>query len=131
MDSDYLAYPWNEQLWNDVFTNEDSRYFLCSVIEKEELLGFSLFEINKWSQQAHLLKIVICPEARGSGIASKLFLFCRDRIKESGMEEIYLEVDASNKRAVSFYKKNHFTVLCVKKSFYSDGADAQAMLLSL
>lgn len=131
IDSKHLAYPWKKELWQDVFINKDSKFLLCSALQEGELVGFSLFELNKWSLQAHLLKIVTSPEVRGSGLASKLFLFCKDHIAEAGMREIYLEVEAGNTRAISFYRKNLFLTLCVKGGYYSDGADAQAMLLSL
>ncbi len=131
IDSKHLAYPWKKELWHDVFINQDSRFLLCAALQGGRLAGFSLFELNNWSLQAHLLKIVICPEVRGSGLASRLFLFCKDHIVETGMKEIYLEVEAGNTRAISFYRKNLFLTLCVKSGYYSDGADAQAMLLSL
>ncbi|MCO4754609.1 MAG: GNAT family N-acetyltransferase [Bacteriovoracaceae bacterium] len=131
IDEKHLDYSWTRAQWKSLFNGDSDRYLLMGAFNEDELAGFSLFELNPWSAQAHLLKIVIRPELRGSGAASQLFHLSRKSLNKKSMCEIFLEVGARNDRAVGFYRKQGFLQLCVKKSFYSDGTDALAMLLSL
>lgn len=78
-----------------------------------------------------MIKIGLKPETRGSGAATALLDEAKTWLKENRFKEIFLEVSARNERAVGFYRKSGFIELCVKKQFYSDGADALAMLLTL
>lgn len=93
--------------------------------------GFILFQLNPWEGQAHLLKIGLNARMRGTGAAVELFEKARFFLASEKYKEIFLEVAASNHRAIGFYLKCGFLRLCVKKAFYSNGDDAAAMLLRL
>lgn len=131
LDGQCMAYSWSKAQWDDFLRKNEDQTLLLLVKDEENLIGFALFHLNRWSLQAHLLKICLLDSYRGSGAAPALLKQCCELLKTMGYEEIYLEVSVLNPRAIGFYEKCGFAQLCVKKGFYSDGADAMAMLLSL
>ena len=60
-----------------------------------------------------ILAIATVEEYRNKGIAQKLL----DKIK---IKDIFLEVRESNQVAISFYKKNKFKEISVRKNYYSE-----------
>ena len=60
-----------------------------------------------------ILAIVTIEEYRNKGIAQELL----DKIKT---KDIFLEVRESNQVAISFYKKNKFKEISVRKNYYSE-----------
>lgn len=133
IDEQCIFPKWSSQQWSSFLESHDTSRKLLIVSESElgQLSGFSLFELNEWSEQAHLLKIAILPEFRGSTLAMELWSECCTVLRNMGKSEIFLEVSVQNQRARGFYKKLGFKKLCVKKGFYSDNSDALAMILSL
>ena len=60
-----------------------------------------------------ILAIATVEEYRNKGIAQELL----DKIK---IKDIFLEVRESNQVAISFYKKNKFKEISVRKNYYSE-----------
>ena len=60
-----------------------------------------------------ILAIATIEEYRNKGIAQKLL----DKIKT---KNIFLEVRESNQIAISFYKKNKFNQISIRKNYYSE-----------
>ena len=60
-----------------------------------------------------ILAIATIEEYRNNGIAQELL----DKIK---IKDIFLEVRESNQIAISFYKKNKFKEISVRKNYYSE-----------
>ena len=60
-----------------------------------------------------ILAIATIEEYRNKGIAQEFL----DKIK---IKDIFLEVRESNQVAISFYKKNKFKEISVRKNYYSE-----------
>ena len=60
-----------------------------------------------------ILAIATVEEYRNKGIAQELL----DKIK---IKDIFLEVRESNQVAISFYKKNKFKEISIRKNYYSE-----------
>ena len=60
-----------------------------------------------------ILAITTIEEYRNKGIAQELL----DKIK---IKDIFLEVRESNQIAISFYKKNKFKEISIRKNYYSE-----------
>ena len=88
------------------------------VLEEESgilgcLVGSALFET------ADLLYIEVAPSAKGTGAAQQLLQAFADHCRDLGVEKILLEVRASNQRAQGFYKKQGFSQISIRRSYYS------------
>lgn len=136
LESSFMRHSWNLTQWREYLaTTPDRRaIFLASAEPGADMalgVGFLVLGLNPWSQEAHLLKVGVLKSFEGSGAAGDLMREAMDWLRHNAYETIFLEVDVGNARAISFYRRLGFEELCVKKGFYSDGADALAMLLQL
>ncbi|PHI09920.1 ribosomal protein S18-alanine N-acetyltransferase [Fusobacterium polymorphum] len=70
-----------------------------------------------------ILAIATIEEYRNKGIAQELL----DKIK---IKDIFLEVRESNQTAISFYKKNNFKEISIRKNYYSEPTE-NAIIMKL
>ena len=124
LDRAYFPWPWQEKDWRSLdFKNRHSLFLL---LEGNEVIGFSLFEIFPLDKMVHLLKIVINSEYRANGLGKILLKKSLDYFAED-YQRCFLEVATENNAAVRLYASMSFEVIHKKKKFYSDGSDAFAM----
>jgi ribosomal-protein-alanine N-acetyltransferase len=128
MDRNFFPRPWTLGQWQGL---SETMHLLFYWQKASTPIGFALFSHVPSDDMAHLLKICILPEYRGSGEASLFWKQLVSALRTSEVEKIYLEVEESNKIAQNFYKKLGFLPLRTVKGFYSDGQAAITMLLTL
>ena len=129
---DQFMHPgeWTYQQWQELQGN----YFLCGLIKNGEndCLAAGLLGTNPTEGEgAHLLKVVVHPDLRHRGGATRLLEFYLTHLCTIGSRSLYLEVAMNNIGAIAFYRKHGFKDLCVKKKFYKNGEDALSMELLL
>lgn len=122
-ESRYFFWPWKEEDWLQL----SSDFYICIAKNGETLEAVALWEKSEWDEVAHLHKIVVAPHMRSRAIGKRLLEMSQKYLIQFQTERLYLEVQAKNIRAISFYKKLGFEFLCIKKAFYRDGSDAFAM----
>lgn len=120
--------PWPIKDWNDI---NWSHHLLWGLSLNGDVVGFALFFKLTSDNAAHLLKICLRSQDRGQGLAVPFWDNCQAELRSLNVESVFLEVEVGNNQAISFYKKVNFRDLRRIKAFYSDGADAQTMLLTL
>lgn len=120
--------PWTKEDWDQL--NWD-QHLLLGLWQGEMLGGFALFGQLPGDDTAHLLKIYLVDTLRGIGVASTFWISCLEHLKRLGTKFIYLEVESQNLPAIAFYRKQGFLQLRKIKAYYSDGADALTMQLTL
>lgn len=127
-DEVYFPDPWTENGWVEIFSG-DNRLCLFLILDKgPKVLGFSLFQLSPLESLAHLLKIIIHPELRKSGLGKELFTKNCVFLKKLKLKKVFLEVGLDNQAAMDFYGNLGFEALDQKKQFYSSGQDALTML---
>ncbi len=128
MDKTLFPRPWKAEEWHSLDLNH---HLLYAWILENKLAGFALFSAPQGDETAHLLKILVETSFRGSGEAVLFWENIRQKLRGARFSSVYLEVEESNSRAQSFYRKQGFSLLRRVKSYYSDGADAVMMQLTL
>lgn len=129
LDSEYFKWPWSQNSWDILDSGRDFIY--TTISDNHEIMGFTLFDVDLVSKSVHLLKIIISPKYRGGAGASKLFEHDLARLRSMSIDELFLEVDKSNDRAINFYLKFGLKQIHIKRKFYKDGSDAVIMMLKL
>ena len=103
------------EAWSkDAFAAElNNKYAVDYVAKKEnEVVGFIMGSMVCGA--ADINNIVVAEKYRKLGIAQKLL----DRFTQNDVSELTLEVRESNFPAISFYKKNGFVEIGIRKDFY-------------
>jgi len=98
--------------------------------ENNKIIGF-LAGVLSIGNRAKILLLGVEKEHRNKGIGSLLLRRFIRNMALKGIRIIELEVDTSNKKAVSFYKKNGFVISKIVKNFYRIGDDAYLMVKHL
>ena len=114
-----------EQIFNlekEIFKNSAfNRTYLDSLIKADNSFIYTYIIDNKVCGYLmvldsidvyEILAIATIKEYRSKGIAQELL----DKIKT---KDIFLEVRESNQIAISFYKKNDFKEISIRKNYYS------------
>lgn len=128
LDQAYFPHPWAPEQWLEL--NPDQN-ILFSWRTQNTLIGYSLFGISPGDDVAHLFKILIDPAFRKKGNAVLFWSAIVHALKIKKLSRVYLEVEASNQRAILFYEKAGFKLLRRNKGYYSNGEDALMMELTL
>lgn len=127
LDQSDFPEPWNQNQW----LSTDWGHHQLYTWRNPDLLAFAFFGHLSGDDTAHLFKIVVRSELRRSGIAQAFWREITSKLKDSGIRQVYLEVNTKNTPAIEFYQKQGFRTLQIKKGFYSDGEDAFIMILTL
>lgn len=127
LDQQFFPQPWDKESWTKLTESK----FLLSMHKDSEVLGFSLFDVSFVDSFAHLLKILTIPSIRGQGLGKNLLNESIEQLKGRGIREFFLEVEVQNLSAIHVYQQSGFKIIHRKSRFYSNGADALIMTLSL
>jgi len=127
MDHDWFPRSWTKSQWAEL----KEEHHLLYVTGNEIPQGFALFSFIPGDHTAHLLKIALNPDLRGRGEAARFWKDLVLKLKTLGVNDVYLEVEVHNFRAIGFYQKCGFSPLRRVKSYYSDGVDGLMMQLLL
>jgi len=128
LDQTFFPTPWTTTQWQELA--HETHTLLCWR-EGTVLKGFCLLWTLFGDDTAHLLKILLLEETRGTGSSTKFWEGICEELKKKGFQSVYLEVEASNRRAQTFYEKVGFTVIRRNKAYYSSGEDALIMTVTL
>lgn len=100
----------NKNLLDDPFTE----YYI--YIENNRILGFINYDILY--ERAELLYIAVIEEAQNKKIGSKLLEFMIKNCRKKNIQNITLEVNVENKKAIALYEKYGFQKVAIRKNYY-------------
>lgn len=115
-----------ESLGEDMILNELNNPNVCflSAKDNEKVIGY--IGAYTFDDSMEILNFVVDEAYQRQGIGSLLFntlLNMYDKTKS-----IVLEVRYNNEKGISFYKKNNFNVISIRKHYYKNGDDAIVMM---
>jgi [ribosomal protein S18]-alanine N-acetyltransferase len=82
-------------------------------------------------QVGHIITIDVRASARRSGVGSMLLGAAEERLRAAGSFAVGLETAVDNLGALSFYKRNGYSVVRTWPRYYSNGVDALVLKKSL
>ena len=82
--------------------------------------------------QGELTNIAIVPARRGEGLGKALLLQVLGVARERGVQQLFLEVRASNEVAIDLYLRQGFEEVGVRRNYYGHPPeDAKVMLAAI
>ena len=110
--------PWSASVMKDSLFAAHTRVW--GIFHEEEgeseLIGFGVISIIL--DESELLDMAIAKDFQGKGYGQVLMDFLVKKAAGNGAEKMFLEVRASNKRAIHVYKKLGFKLIHVRKKYY-------------
>ncbi|MBC7349051.1 MAG: ribosomal protein S18-alanine N-acetyltransferase [Candidatus Aminicenantes bacterium] len=110
--------PWSRETFLGEIQNRAISFPLVVVHrERKKIAGYVIF----WQigDEAQINNVAIHPDFQGQGLGELAIRYVLDRLKENGVRFVSLEVRVSNHRALSLYRKLGFSILGVRKEYYS------------
>ena len=117
-----LMYEFNENPLNKILV----------ACDEDKIVGFVDYMIT--FNSATISQIAVLPNYRKKGLGSKLLEEMEKSFPkeiDDVVETITLEVRESNINAISFYKKNGYEDVVIKKHYYKNGENAVYMIKRL
>lgn len=81
--------------------------------------------------QGHVITIDVLPEARRSGLGSRLMTAAEERLRSLGCSVVLLEAAVDNTAAIAFYKRHGYSVIQTIPRYYLDSIDALVLAKDL
>ena len=126
LDRQFFPTPWSYDSWEKLFLDHDR--LLVLLMSAESVIGFCLFDKSVADSFAHLLKILIHPDYRNSGLAKTLLTAALLNLENVGCSQFFLEVENDNHAAQKLYSAAGFQIIHCKKNFY--GANRSALIMT-
>lgn len=126
LDGEYEFDRYSKELIKESLNN--SSYINLIAYNGDIAVGY--ISVNSVIDEGEVLKIVVAKEYRKLGIGSALVRDILARMKDKGVETVFLEVRSNNIPAKRLYEKNGFVKISERQKYYSDGADADIYRLS-
>ena len=115
-----------ESLGEDMILNELNNPNVCflSAKDNEKVIGY--IGAYTFDDSMEILNFVVDEAYQRQGIGSLLFNTLLEMYDKT--KSIVLEVRYNNEKGISFYTKNNFNVISIRKHYYKNGDDAIVMM---
>jgi len=107
-------YPWNEGLLRSCLNTNN---YSCGVlVHDDELVGHGI--ATAAVGEGHILNLCVHPDKQGQGLGQFLLTTFLDAAQERGVENVFLEVRASNRAALNLYLQAGFQEIGCRQDYY-------------
>lgn len=121
------AYPWAESSFQSSFSE---RYFNAVALIDGQVAGFYVGELV--AGEASLFDIAVHPKQQGKGIGKALLTHFLDEAERRQATDCWLEVRASNVKAIALYQLSGFHQVGVRPDYYpAQGGKEDAILMAM
>lgn len=123
LEKECLESSLEENYYLDDLNNPLARHYV--YIQNERIIGFISTVFDGFSLE--ILNFVIDPKVQSLGYGTQLFVTVLDELVPLGLNNVSLEVRASNTKAIHLYEKLGFKIIRVRKEYYKNQEDAYFM----
>ena len=114
---------WTMEMISDTFMQDNFIGFVAE--ENDKVIGY--IALTFCLDEAEINIIAVTREFRRKGVASALLDKAYEKLKEAGIDKIFLEVRKSNASAQKLYEKHNFKYIGVRPKYYKGVEDALLM----
>lgn len=124
IEADKSLHNWQKKDFENSLIDETRPIY---IIQNSGFIAFS-----KALDEAEILMIWISPEHRKNGLANALLEFAFKKLKQSGTNQIFLEVAIDNIAALKLYNNHGFKEIGKRKNYYKreNNENIDALILS-
>ena len=110
-----------EDMLENAIDDPFSIYLVATINDK--LVGY--ISSHYVSPELEILNFCVNPSNQRQGVGQALY---NELLKISNAKKVFLDVKSTNNKGKSFYKKNGFKEISIRKSYYSDNTDDIVMM---
>jgi len=115
IETDAFSSPWSEETFTSLL-DRPGLELLVLEDEREGVIGYAVL----WCilDQGELANVAVTPRSRGRGLGAFLLASVLDVARKGGIETMFLEVRASNLKALDLYRRFGFSDVGLRKGYY-------------
>jgi ribosomal-protein-alanine N-acetyltransferase len=119
-----FPHPWTHNMFKALHQIDPEGFYVA--IMNESVVGYGILLTEDLAprfirkERAHLMNLAVHPEFHNQKIGTYLLNTMLSNLKRRAQNRIYLEVRASNIKAIAFYEKAGFNKTGIIKNFYGD-----------
>lgn len=106
--------PWTETGFFTFLIRDDTLFLVAE--EEEKILGYC--GIVMVQDEGDITNVAVAKELQNQGIGKQLVKELLLQTKTRGVKKVFLEVRASNARAIHVYEKMGFEQISIRKNYY-------------
>jgi len=107
------AFPWTEKT---LTSNQGERYLNLKIMQGDHMAGFAITQMVL--DEATLFNIAIDPAFQRQGLGRALLENIIQTLEQRGVVTLWLEVRASNSKAIALYESLGFNEVSVRRNYY-------------
>ncbi|MBN1479156.1 ribosomal-protein-alanine N-acetyltransferase [candidate division KSB1 bacterium] len=115
LEQEIFLSPWSMSSFHKELDNKISTTFV--LLWHDLITGYTTFWIA--ADEVQILKIAVAPDFRQLGVAAWMLNTILQESRRLQAKIAFVEVRASNKNAIGFYKKNGFAVEGTRRDYYA------------
>jgi len=115
IEADAFSSPWSAETFASLLERPGLELLVLEE-DHEGVIGYAVL----WCilDQGELANVAVTPRLRGRGLGSHLLSQVLDLARERGIETLFLEVRASNAKALELYRRFGFADVGRRKGYY-------------
>jgi len=90
------------------------------LLENGRLAAICILEYQTWNNLLNIEQIEVLPDLRGRGLGVKLLAEVQKTAVRLNVRAVSLETQNTNGEAISFYRKNGYSIEGIDLSFYTN-----------
>lgn len=118
IENENFSVPWTETGFLTYLMRSDALFLVAEDVEKEQIAGYC--GIIMAADEGDITNVSVKKDLQRQGIGTMLIRELSSRIKDLGIQTIFLEVRESNASALRLYEKQGFERMGVRKNYYTD-----------
>lgn len=125
IESEAFTTPWQADTFESLLERDGVE--LLVMTDDEEVIGYAVLWVIL--DQGELANLALTTGRRGTGLGSHLLRHVLGRARQRGVRKLFLEVRASNARAIDLYHRHGFEDVGIRRGYYQRPTeDARVML---
>ncbi len=123
LEEELLQETVGEEMLASELHNKFAHFFVGTY--NDQVIGY----LSAWfvEETVDVINFVIDKTFQHNGYGQALFNQMIKEAKQYGCQEVLLEVKEQNTQAISFYQKQHFEQISIRKNYYKDSSNALIM----
>ncbi len=121
--------PWSYSAFQEIAKQDNCKIYVVFDMQLSKIVAYSV--LYHAADQGDLANIAVDPRYRRWGIGSALLRHTVQKAADFGVNELFLEVRASNAPAIGLYEKAGFIKIGIRRNYYKHPReDACVMVLN-
>lgn len=128
IEAEAFSTPWQPETFAGLIDREAVELIVMTH-ETDGVIGYAVL----WCilDQGELANLALATGRRGTGLGSLLLRHVLDLAQERGVEKLFLEVRASNSKALELYRGFGFDEVGVRRAYYENPREDALVMLAV